>query len=742
MYEPFNNYLLRSPLFSINFFKNLSKDFEVSDKQLKLICSDKITKEALFLASPSLYFEIEKWLNDETKSEKDEERIKYTILKYLSRMSSRSTPFGLFAGTNVGEFSKKTDITLNTVNTYRRRTRLDMHYLVALSQGLGKVKNIRSQILFYPNSSIYKVGNKLRYIEYVYLNRDRKHNLIEVDDSQYLEKILKKSRKGSLISDLVISLIDDDINEDIAQDFILELISSQILVNELEPSVSGDDALEQIITTLKGINGFEDITNNLEYVKSKLLKLDEKLGNSPKDYIELGDVLKKVGVDFDIKYLFQADLKIKSKANFLSENILKKVKKGILFLNKITPKDQNTNISKFYEAFQERYEEREVLLSKALDVEIGLGYKQGLKNNETSPLIDNLILNSSNTSEKFIDIRWTNVHSIMQKELINSIKLRKSVIQLKDEHFKDFQIDWNDLPYTMSSLIQVVEISGVEKIVMSDVSGSSAVNLLGRFCNSDSKLFQYVKRIIDFEENIYKDELLTEIVHMPESRLGNILLRPSFRKFEIPYLAKSNVYNRNQIELNDLTIKISNNEFILKSIKHNKIITPRLSNAHNFTHNSLPIYHFLCDLQSQGLRNVIGFNFTPLVEEYEYLPRVEYDDIIISVASWIIYRESIESIYKELNDEKLLLKSIKNWRRKLKIPQFILLIEGDNELLINLNNISFIKMFLMTVKKKTIFKINEFLFLNDSIVKDYQGNQFNNQIVVSFYNSKYQKKLS
>ena len=95
-YLLFDQYVLRTPLFSFSFFKNLTQETEISDEKLKKICSDEIVLEALFLASPTFYFEVKKWLNGEIRENLKVKKIKLSVLKYLSRMSSRCTPFGLF----------------------------------------------------------------------------------------------------------------------------------------------------------------------------------------------------------------------------------------------------------------------------------------------------------------------------------------------------------------------------------------------------------------------------------------------------------------------------------------------------------------------------------------------------------------------------------------------------------------------------------------------------------------------
>ena len=168
-YIPTNKYILRTPLLPINYFYDLTSSPDlISDEKFKEIFKDKKIIEAIFLASPTMYFQIEKFLKDQITNIEKKERLKNSTLKYISRMSSRCTPYGLFAGCSVGEYSEITNIILNNTQKYKRHTRLDMNYVVFLSYEMIKNNEIKKRIKFFPNSSLYKVNNKYRYIEYYY----------------------------------------------------------------------------------------------------------------------------------------------------------------------------------------------------------------------------------------------------------------------------------------------------------------------------------------------------------------------------------------------------------------------------------------------------------------------------------------------------------------------------------------------------------------------------------------------
>ncbi|WP_299244834.1 lantibiotic dehydratase family protein [uncultured Aquimarina sp.] len=740
-YKNFPKYVLRTPLFSFSFYKELTQNKTLKEEELKQVCSDKIIKEAIFLASPSLYQEFEKWLKGDIREKAASDRMMYSVLKYISRMSSRCTPFGLFAGTAVGSFSDITSIELLDKSKNNRHTRLDMNYLVALSQDIVKDKMIRDQLLFYPNTSIYKAGKQLRYVEYTYVESRRVHHIVAVEDSEYLQKVLSEARKGSQLYELAELLVDDEISHEEASGFIDQLVESQLLISELEPSVSGPEFLDQIIPVLKKLSGTEQIISELERVQLTLQRIDKNIGNPAKEYIDLSESLKKLGTGFELKYMFQTDMNLSLETNTISHETVRKIKKGLSLLNKLTLPPKETLNSRFKTAFYERYESREVSLSKALDVELGIGFLQDKDSGDVSQIIDDLVLPFKREKTAIRDVRWSPIHAVLNKRLLACIKEQQSTLVLTDKDFNGFEENWEDLPDTISSMIELVEVDGVEKITMSSCGGSSAANLLGRFCHGDKDLDIYTKEIIDLETKLNPDKILAEIVHLPESRVGNILMRPSFRKYEIPYLAKSILNDEQQLLLDDLMISASpNGKVILRSKKFDKEVIPHLTNAHNYSSNALPIYQFLANMQTQNQRGGIAFDWGPFAEEYDFLPRVEYKDIIFSNAIWNISSSEIQPLLNNLNDENQFYKELENFVDTKSLPQFVLLVDGDNELLINSKNTTSIKMLLNTVKKRSRFKLKEFLHVNESLIKEGEKG-YTNQIVMSFYNEKKLKNL-
>lgn len=716
-YQFFDEYVVRTPTFSCkNFQKEINSKDEITDAELKKICINPIFQEAIYLASPHLYDELAKWIHSEKEfSKKEYQKLKHTLLKYYSRISTRSTPFGLFSAVGLGSFDKLR-MTI-PVSEKIRDTKLDMYFLVSLAQYFVQQPEVRNKLLFYPNNSIYKVGSRIRYIEYQYTGGKREYIISLAPLSEELQQILNFSKEGKTIQQIAEILIDEEITEEEALEFVEELIDNQILVSELEPNVSGNDFLDTIITIL----GKREIKKEAEIlisIKNKLDELDQNISNPIPRYAEIEELIKSFTIEYEPKYLFQTDLYHKALFNLPFE-WKRQLKKGISFLNKITLNQAENEFSKFKKAFSERFEEQELPLLYVLDNEIGIGYKQNVLLKGIHPYLDDLIIPASQKNQNK-NIELTPVHQILNEKVQEALLDNQYTIKLTDEDFKDFEQNWDDLPDTISIMTELVSDNNQEKLFLNSSTGSSAANLLGRFCSEKSKVRNLTKDITKKEQELNPEDILAEIIHLPEARIGNVIRRPTLRQYEIPYLAQSLLPAENQISVEDLYISLKNDRIVLRSKMLNKEIKPHLTNAHNYYTNTLPVYHFLSDLYSQNTRSGFYFSWGGLEDIYAFLPRVEYDNIILSKARWKVTEKDISSLELLSSDKEDFLLELKNWRSKRKIPAWIQWVKFDNTLTMNLENYDMAELFIQAVRNEKSIIIEEFLYNeNDDFKREF-----------------------
>ncbi|OOV17356.1 lantibiotic dehydratase family protein [Flavobacterium sp. LM4] len=730
MYKIFDTYVLRTPLLTIDFFFKLTKENKVTDEQLKHIFLDSTIKEAIFLASPVFYKEVEKWSTGQNLDEKGE--IRNSFLKYLSRICSRPTPFGLFSGCSTGHFLNESRIEReNSLN--KRHTRLDMDLTGLLIKYLKEIPSIKEQLNFFPNNSLFELGNFLRFIESKYNdNVTLVQKMIEVESSDYLKKIIQFCGEGKSISQISNLLVSNDIEFDDAREFIIELIDSQILVSELEQTVSGMENFDHIVSVLKRIDNKSSLIENLTLIKLKLAELDNDDPNSVDAYLEIIELLKEFNIAFNEKYVFQTDLIIGHNHNTLNGDLVNNIYEGLTLINKISStKNNNTNLSDFKKAFYERYETKEISLALALDNEIGLGYPINSGKGDPNPFIDDIMFNNSDSKET--SAKLSQIDVLLFNKIIEAEKSDSKVIEIREDEIKILESNWLNLPDTFSTIAQIAVIENQTMIHLSAFSGSSAGNLFGRFCHGDLNLNKFVEEIVAIENNLNPNTILAEIVHLPEDRIGNVLMRPSLRNYEIPFLSRSTKSYEEQIPISDLLISIKNNRIFLRSKKLNKEICPRLTTAHNYKLSNLSIYRFLCDMQSVDKRKSLTFEWNAMISSsLTFFPRVIYKNIILSTSKWKITSDKIKRILDIKDDLKLFEKFVE-FSNKYNIPKLVYLVEGDNKLLINIDNLSSIKMLLSLIKNKSFFFLEEFLFSDDTICTDPKGKGFVNEFVFSFY---------
>lgn len=720
-YTFYDKGMLRVPFFPIDYIEYIDDiDFLLSIKPLK---------EAIYIASPSLFEDLY------TKDMRTEKTI-MSFLRFFIRSCTRSTPFGLFAGCGIINLSNESlsCVKIEQEVEYRTYSRVDLEYLCDLIRFLEQNENIKDKLRYHINTTLYHTHNKLRYIEYNSFKGKRKYSFSEVKLSHYLDYIIQMTTLcPRTIEELANEIISADITLIDAKEFINELIDSQILISEFEPSVSGSD----LIIQLK--NKLDRLGVSIEYVDKiiALLNLSDKMriGTRCNIYNEIAILLSKFFPN-PKKNCLHVDCMIPSKQSFISNQICEVILKGIYILNYLTPSKKNDHLRIFKEVFFKRYDNQEIPLVMALDPQVGVGFGNWEEiYGDLNPLINDLTIQSNNSQSVTVELDFLTQFLISKYELC--IKNKENSITITDDdlkHFKNNNID--KLPNQIYTLVKIVDIHEDNlntTIFINGFSGSSSINLFTRFGYLNKDIDDFVRQVTNDETRFFENKIIAEISHLPEDRIGNIQMHPSYREYEIPYI--SNPYNEesviSNIPVSDILISVPNGqEIILRSKRYNKEIIPRLSTAHNYM-TGLPIYHFLCSIQNQNSQGLY-FDWGPYFNTKQFLPRVIYENIILSTAKWRITdidlppkdNASFDDYYVDLIE----------WKNSKGIPDLVEIIEYDNTLLIDFSKKTMMKIFINYVEKKKVCTIGEYLFVDKERSFARRGNShFANELVLCLH---------
>lgn len=676
--------------------------------------------ESVYLASPVVYKETIK--QQKTVEKENNRKLEQTLSKYHLRSSNRCTPFALFAGCSVVPWGSQNINIIIDPKQIQRFARLDMDYLLKLVQKLVSFDEVRKNLIFLANNSIYKNGDELRYVECSTENGSRQYQISSVINSEPLIRVLTAARKGGTLQNLAALLTEYELEE--SQDFIEELVDSQLLISELQPKLTGEDFLEQILKTLKRISfdkssNIKSYIDTLEEIMGILYEIRSLENGHMPLYLKIIKLLNNFDIPVDESKLLQIDSLNKVENGCLGKDVEKELSDLLVVLNKLTPKSlgKKNGVVKFCNDFNNRYGDKEMPLLNVLDPETGIGYISG-NDVYDAPLIE---LIERNPIKKVETLNWTKTEELLHRILIAN--QGKKVVEILEEDLIGLEADWEDVPYSMSVIFKVID-KDENTLQIESVGGSSASNLLGRFAYMNPQINGIINDIAEWEIKSTPNKLLAEIVHQPENRICNVMIRPAARSYEIPYLAQSSLLDDFQIFTEDILVSIKNDKILLRSKKLNKEILPRLGNAHNFKQNDLPVYRFLCDLQNQGLRESFRFDWGELQKIYKRFPRVIYKKNILSPARWVIIKEELNGLKTK--------ESIEKFREKNGVPNEVLLSEGDNELPIDFSNSLSIEIFLSAIKNKTQILLKEHIKPTNSNVWDKNSNAYANEFIGTF----------
>lgn len=731
-YDPYEQFMLRAPQLPVDILKTIPVLQGELLPFLTSLWQDPIIREGVMLGSYDFSQIIDQELVIKKKSSPEPE-VLYALLRYICRFSSRCTPFGTFAGFSMGKIGMATAVRLGKNADHKLHARPDMEYLMGIARLLEADSSVREKLLFTPNTTLYRVGLCWHYVEVKIptVRASKIYDIVTIDDSGVIEGVLDYCKGGKHLDDIRSFLMTSERTESEINSFVESLVDSKVLVSVLEPVICGPEYIDYLIAQLGSGHVENDIVRSLVQLK----KLFDSM-NQPSFVLShlplVEPIIAAISLPVNRNHLIQVDMNICHSSMMVGTPVTGQVLLGLRIIKALTANSHFDVLKGFRDAFIKRYGDRKVLLVKALDPETGIGMEGLVEGYWTDPMpwIDDLKWGptfSSGTAGGDSGNSW------LVGKFYDAIRNGQHYLNLETADLQLIGLHNGDWPNQMTAMVELFETETPDEAGIHFLLGGSGnpAYLLGRFGFADPDSTQkWISQLIDDERNAFPDTVFAEIVHLPEDRTGNVLQRPAFLEFEIPYLAQSAKPAEYQIPVTDLLIAVEKHRLVLYSSISGKKIRPYTTNAYNHQLGNLTVYKFLNRFRLQDSDRVFSPDWGNIVNQAPFIPGIRYKNMILSHPVWQIRCEDISKWFHSSKSE-LDLPEILAWKNSKKMPDEMLWMSHDQELFFNWTNPNLLLSLWDTVSKFNFIRVRPFYLSAGTPVKSQDGSHAN-QFVFCF----------
>lgn len=725
-YEPYQKFMLRAPLLPVGFLNSIPDSPEKLFPFLRDSWQDPMIREGLVLGSHEFSERLEgEFIKGQMAS--IDPGLLYALLRYLCRFSSRCTPFGTFAGFCIGEIGSETAIRLNGRAGHHLHARPDMEYLMGIARLLETDGHIKGKLIYTGNTTLYRVGPRWHYVEVIVSDgkTGKVYDIVSIDDSGIVGGILEFCRDGRTLSEIRKYLITGGWVETEVADFVESLVESQVIVSSLEPVICGPEYMECLISQL--VQDFENqaIVQSLLKLKNLFDRMSQPstvLANLP--FIDT--ILAEIPVQVNRNHLIQVDMHLSSSAITIDALVSGQVLLGLRIIRALSSNRKADVLQGFRKAFAGRYGDRKVSLVKALDPETGIGLEGWGEGYWTDPVpwIDDLRWGpgfdfgptESNPGNHWLAGKYQEV-----------MRSGEQYVEMESSDLQSIGLHDGVWPIQMTAMVELFEPESPGDLNIHLLLGSSGnpAYLLGRFGFADpDSTRKWIHQLIEEESAVHPDAICAEVVHLPEDRTGNVLQRPSFLDYEIPYLARSAKSPDSQIPVTDLLVALENQQLVLYSASSGKKIRPYMSNAYNHQLGNLAVYKFLHRIQLQSPDLVFKPDWGDFIRQASFIPGIRFKNLILSPPVWLIRCEDMARwIHPDINEVDI--NELVSWKNGNKMADEMLWMSSDQELYFNWTNPNLVLALWEVIRHFTFIRVRQFFLSAGTPVKSPDGSHAN-----------------
>jgi lantibiotic biosynthesis protein len=667
LYAPLGLIMVRAPLLPIESY------FDLADGQLqRALLSDPSVRRALVVGSTSLIGAMERF-QQSGLTPRDADRMRAKLLRYQIRMSTRPTPFGLFAGVALASWGETTDIRIKSTSALTR-TRPDMAWLMNLVFAAEADPEVRKQLKFSVNPLAVVEAGRVTLSERAPTAAGTHGSLVSVRATGVVKRVLALARTPISHDDLSARLCDatPSATTEKVEKLLAELWEQTFLLTDLRPPLTNENPARYVAERLAAIPAASKFTAQLEELLAASARWDSL--EAEQGAVAFGSVLAKAGELKDDAPPVQVDMAISVEGR-LGRVVATEAVRAAELLLRTTPAPLGlSSLASYREAFLGRYgHEREVPLLEMLDQHRGLGPVSNYGHSHVG--LDQA--RAARRSQALLHLATFALHNRQQVVALDEKLLSRLETWRPNRDTAPLSMDINILVSARSPA--AIDNGEFKAVVGPNLGAQAAGRNLGRFADllaPDGPAA--LEQVAAAEQAHAPDRLWAELVYMPPHlRSANVVVRPAIRAHEVALGTSAGVPADRTIPLEDLMVGVEQGRFYVRWLPVNKKIV--FTSGHMLNQMQAPaVARFLADISYDGKALFSSFDWGP-AEGFAFLPRVEAGRVVLRPAEWRLQKGDLET-----DSDESYQRSLERWRLEWDVPRYVCLSFGDNRLVLDL----------------------------------------------------------
>ena len=678
-------------------------------------------EKSVLIASRDLSMARERNLQQNNKKNKARE---LSFRKFFTRASTRPTPYGLFAGVALGEFSGnkvKAPLVIDERNAILE-CKVDFSWLSHFIYEMENNPIVYPQLQLRFNNNCYVSGDRLKnphcsnhgFLISETIPTQRNH----IRNTPLIAYI--KQQAQSFISYPALLTRIQNVYPNVPREKIVStinaLMENEILLSNLRVPSNCENGLDYVLKILAPMEGIDRQKKALQKIDLLIKQMNGECSldqinteTIESTYALMEDLIVR-GKEKDLLSINKGLVLQKNKLSYEIKDHIEKFIEGLTYLQVNAPSQLET----FKKRFQEEYGSNvEVPFCSIIDQNDfnGLSYLE----NPQPPR----------------DEKDRKIKQIVDEKILYCLQSQGEEIFLYQNDFSSLgDIDDTKLPESFDVNFFITKENSRYRLWVAPIGGSGAAgdifNRFGRVLDAD--LFHQYK---ENNRDMYDSDREQVMVEIRESctsgRLSNVNNHENESQYYISLATNDDNSDAIELPLDDLLIGMQYDKVYVKSkrlgkrckVRQNCMVNPAMLSE---------VSQLLMQISADQETSVIARAFQLFQNEYIFLPRISLEGVVVFPKRWNLSshlfihgsRESFEESFQML-------------RNKYEIDDIVYLTEMDNRLLLNLNKTYAIDILYKQFQKSESLRLSEVEknILGENICVDTKGRRYITEISCS-----------